>query len=238
MTLVEVLMAMAVFALVSAGVMAGMIQSRRLTMGSVAQSSAQAAVESYMEQMESMNLQFLVNSANSNPLIPTWTACYGIPTQQDSTTGSDPLVWSNTGTGTPSIPDITTLTPGVTPTGLGIVDNLKEIPANPNSSGSTTTWNVVWPHANLSTVWTSQAATPTATVNETNSAPKTNNLHMNIWVWITDLSATNSIASSANPNAYAQTVYGITIIYTWQFWDGLGMQYFMGTLHSVRSKVS
>jgi type II secretory pathway pseudopilin PulG len=229
MTLVEVMVAMTILATVCAGLLGGMVQSRRLTEGSNAQASAQAAVESYLEQLENMDIHLLVGNApqGAPSIIPNWAANYDIPTQQDSTLGGDPLRWSNTGTGSPAIPQLETLTPGVTPgTPAGIVDNLKEIPFNPNNQGVAATWASIWPNA-------------INTTNPDNSAnPKTNTLHMNIWVWVTDLTAANSNPSAANPTAFAQSVYGITIIYTWQFYDGFGTQYFMGTLHAVRSPIS
>jgi hypothetical protein len=229
MTLVEVVVATFLLAVLSVGIFGGMIQSRRLTEGSNAQASAQAAVESYLEQLENMDIHLLLGNApqNAPSIIPNWTANYDIPTQQDSTLGGDPLRWSNTGTGIPAIPELDTLTPGVTPTTpAGIVDNLKEIPFNPSNQGASTTWASIWPNAK-------------STANPDNSAnPMTNTLHMNIWVWITDLTTGNSNPSATNPNAFAQSVYGITIIYTWQFYDGFGTQYFMGTLHAVRSPIS
>ncbi|HXA14553.1 MAG TPA: prepilin-type N-terminal cleavage/methylation domain-containing protein [Opitutaceae bacterium] len=216
MTIIEVAVALSILGLVFAGVLGGLIQSRRLTEGSVAQSSAQAAVESYMEQMLSMPLASLtgsINGINTN----TAPAPYQIPTMKDET-NTDYLEISNNGSTTPTIPDLSTLTPGVTPTTpAGIIDNLKEIPANPNNPGTLSTWTVIWPNAQL------------ATSNQTNATPRTNNLHMNIWVWLTDLSGTT-------PNA--QTVYGITMIYTWQFWDGFGTQYFMGSLRNIRSNAT
>jgi Tfp pilus assembly protein PilV len=227
-TLVEIITALFVLWLVIAGALAGLIQSRRLTEGSVAQSSAQAAVESYMEQMMSMPLASLIgtnnngiNTSNTNTYITatsggtsTGSQWYVIPTQKDET-NYDGLEISNNGSSTPTIPDPSTLTPGKTPiTPAGVIDNLKEIPANPNAPGTLTTWSALWPNA-LST------SIPTNT-----ATPRTNNLHMNIWVWLTDLSNTT-------PNA--QAVYGITIIYTWQFWDGFGTQYFMGSLRNIRS---
>ena len=220
MTLIEVTMALTIAVMVFAGVLGGLVQSRRLTEGSLAQSNAQSAVASYMEQLKSMAIYDLINDDSTTyPKLvdsagnyqPHLDSSYSLPTiQNESTAGADPLVTSN---GT-AIPDITTLTPGHTPS--GIIDNLKEIPANPSNEGSPTSWSTVWPGAQLSTA------------NETNSSPMSNNLHMNVWVWVTSLSSTGT---------YAQNTYGITMIYTWQFWDGFETQYFMGSLHSIRSIV-
>ena len=216
MTLVEVMVALTIVVMVFAGTLAGLVQSRRLTEGSLAQSNAQAAVASYMEQLKSMPIYQLIGDPNqtvdnAGNYTPNLGASFSLPTiQNDSTAGADPLMTSN---GT-AIPTISSLIPGQTPT--GVIDNLKEVPANPSNPGSATTWNAVWPAAQLSTA------------NETNTTPMSNNLHVNIWVWVTDLSGTST---------YAQNVYGITMIYTWQFKDGLGTQYFIGTLRSVRSIV-
>jgi prepilin-type N-terminal cleavage/methylation domain-containing protein len=245
MTLTEVMVAMLIFGLMSAGVVAGLVQSRRLTEGSVAQASAQAAVESYMDQLESMSLQQLLNLDSNNN--PQWTPLYAIPTQktEDPVTGLDPLVWSNIAAanppaqgfgGLPTIPQLSTLrlTPGVTP--AGVVDNLKEIPADTNNPGAQTTWNGktgIWPGANYGTANLPEDS------NGNVIQPHTNNLHVNIWVWVSDLSDPNpAVDATLNPTGNAQAVYGITIIYTWQFNNGLGTQYYMGTLHTVRSSLT
>jgi hypothetical protein len=54
------------------------------------------------------------------------------------------------------------------------------------------------------------------------------NMHLNLWVWIKNLSGTPT---------YAQKTYGITIIYTWQFVDGNRIRYSVGTVRSIRSAV-
>jgi hypothetical protein len=49
-----------------------------------------------------------------------------------------------------------------------------------------------------------------------------------MWVWISDL-------TSATANA--QKIFGITVIYTWQYQDGGRSRYSMGTVHAMRSSV-
>jgi prepilin-type N-terminal cleavage/methylation domain-containing protein len=245
MTLPEVMVAMLIFGLLGTGIAASFIQSRKLTEGSVAQANAQAAVESYMEQMENMLLTDLTcPTTNAGTVLrdsqgnPTFAALGMIPTRKtNAVQPDDVLVWSNNGSGTPTIPLLSSIIPGVTHTSAlntalstGIVDNLKEIPATPNNPGATTTWSTLWPSADN--------YAPTGAPALTTPTPSQNNLHMDIWVWVTDLTQTNSATSATNKNGNAQTVYGITIIYMWQFNNGAGIQYFLGTLHSIRSVLS
>jgi hypothetical protein len=235
MTLLEVMVAMFLLTLLSIGTAAALLQSRRLTEGSVAQANAQAAVESYMEQMENMTLKNLTcpNTSGGVQLVnaqgnPSFAAGGMIPTQKTNVVASDALVWSNTGAGIPTnIPLLSNVNPGVTPTSIfpGVVDNLKEIPATPGNPGAPTTWGALWPTAN-------NPAPPVT------PAPSKNNLHMDIWVWVTDLTQPNASTDSTNKNGNAQTVYAITMIYMWQFNSPAGIQYFIGTLHSIRSPLS
>jgi type II secretory pathway pseudopilin PulG len=241
MTLVEVMMAIIIFAIMATGIAATLLQSRRLTEGSVAQANAQAAVESYMEQMENMLLTDLtcptladgvtvLKDAQGNP---TFGAFGLIPTRtNNNSTPNDPLVWSNTGSGHPAIPNLASIIPGVTHTLTfpGVVDNLKEIPATPNNPGQPTTWAALWPSADNSA--------PAGAPGPTTPFPSTNNLHVDIWVWVTDLTQQNAAASSTNIYGNAQTVYGITIIYMWLYNSPAGKQYYIGSLHSIRSILS
>ena len=107
MTLVEVMVSMTILLLIMAGLIATMIQSRRMTEGSIRQNMAVNIVTSYLEQMKGM--------ANTSLTISP------IPTQDDEAT-SDTLTPS---TGTP--PSLSSFTPGGT-TPAGCVDNLKDFP--------------------------------------------------------------------------------------------------------------
>jgi hypothetical protein len=207
-----------------------MIQSRRMTEGSIAQGSALAAAESYMEQMRGMSLASLVNSGGlldtaQNPL-PNLSASYQILTELDNVT-TDSL-WTSTGTP----PDIGAagFTPGNTP--AGVVNNLKDIPADPLNVGSQLSWNAsttigsttfaaVWPGANNYADGSGTAFT----------APMQKNIHVDFWVWIKDISVGTGLPA-AQHNAYS-----ITLIYTWKFWDGLEWQSFTGCLRTIRSVV-
>ncbi|HXA81353.1 MAG TPA: hypothetical protein VNV14_08775, partial [Opitutaceae bacterium] len=154
MTLVEVMTALLIATLVFCGVIAVLIQSRRLTEGSVAQNAALSAVESYIEQMKCMN----ANNLTATP----------IPTQKnyDSTDLSGQLTPS---TGTP--PKLSSFTPGNTSTApAGVVDNLQDIPSNVNSPGATIAWTNLWPKAKNY---------PTGAL----ATAKSNDLHLDVWVW-------------------------------------------------------
>jgi hypothetical protein len=223
MTLVETMVALLVGSLVFAGIIGGLVQARQLTARSVAQATVEATVESYMEQMKSMPLQNLIcptgAPANADGS-PSWTKEATITIQ--TATGNDTLIWSDNGS-TTTIPPFSDLIPGVTHP-AGVVDNLKELATNPQNPGAPTTWKAIWPYA---------ANLPATGI------PSQNNLHLNVWVWVTDLSDPDPATTAQNTNGNAQAVYGLTIIYTWQFYDGLGgTRYFMGSLHAIRSSLS
>jgi type II secretory pathway pseudopilin PulG len=204
MTLLEVIIALSILALSLGGILAALIQSRRLTEGSVVQNSAVTIVQGYVEQMKNMDLPVLINAdGNGNAQLG---ASYSIPTLLDQAT-TDPLA---TSTGTP--PALSSLTPGVTPSGLGIVDNLKSIPAQSVTAGPSVTWSTAWPGAQNY---------PTGTAGR-------NDLHLNLWVWISDLTGTT---------AGSKPMYGITVIYTWQYQNGARTSYIMGTVRAIRSLV-
>lgn len=217
MSLAEVMVSMLVLTILCMGLLAGLLQSRRLTDGSVCQNSAQAAVQSYIEQLKNMSAATLCNYwANG---VPPATS-YVIPTEINDA-NADGL--STTPTSTPP-PDLSTLTPGVTP--AGVVDNLKDITADPTRQGAVTTWAKLWPNAHY------PAATNTITSNDASTSPSVspyfNDLHLNIWLWVTDLT----------PNfAASEKCYGITLIYTWEFWDGYRFKYYMASVRTTHSAV-
>lgn len=228
MTLVEVVIALSILALSLGGILAALIQSRRLTEGSVAQNSALTIVQGYVEQMKNMELMQIVNSATdpASGGIPSLGSSFNIPTRfkEPPTTGSDNgLDTLNTSTGAP--PSLSLLKPGVTPSvnpapgGGTIVDNLKDFSDNSGLQGTATAWSTIWPHAQ-------NFPTPSSLVQTSTAYP--GDLHLNMWVWVQDLSGTT-------PNATA--VYGITLIYTWQFTDGNKIRYLTGTVRSIRSAV-
>lgn len=69
LTLVEVLIATLVLGMVLMGILATVIQSRRMTEGSVVQNSANAILQGYIEQMKTMAYETdLVSSPTSTPV--------------------------------------------------------------------------------------------------------------------------------------------------------------------------
>ena len=211
LTLVEVAIALSVLALCLGGILAALLQSRRLTDGSIVQTSAVMVVQGYIEQMKTMGLPDLINATGPTPT--------PIPTRFDDAHG-DPLLVS---TGTP--PTLSSLIPGDTNSApAGAVDNLKDFPdrSGTQGQGSAVDWGTTWPKALV-------YPTPSASVPTSTAYP--GDLHLNLWVWIQNLTG----VSGGSTNA--ADVYGITIIYTWQLKDGAKIRYFMGSVRTIRSKV-
>jgi len=224
MTLIEILMALAVLSMALMGILAVQMQSRRLTEGSVYQNTALTIVQGYLEQMKNIDLNSLLNAdANGNPQIGT---SYTLPTKYSDTV-TDTI---KTSTGTP--PALTAITPGVTPS--GVQDNLKGFDmakdlAATNMTNTDTTYYDVTRQVAWTTVW--PGATDYSTASEFGLASANtgqNDLHLNLWVWISDLSGTST---------YAKKTYGITVIYTWQFRDGKNIRYAIGTVRTIRSNI-
>jgi len=137
-----VLIASLVLAVLCGGILAMIIQSRRLTEGSIVQNSIVTVMQGYIEQVKSMEYGLLAPSLPSAPSTdPT------IPTVLDEVT-PDPLTlsWGTPPTAMPAI--------GTTPTGA--ITNTKTIaiktpvvnadgstsPLNPNDTVTLTIW--VW----------------------------------------------------------------------------------------------
>lgn len=218
MTLVEVIISMTVLAVAMGGIFASLMQSRRLTEGSVVQNSALTIVQGYIEQMKNMELKEVVGGVDTDGVPLLNTNSFGIPTQLDATT-TDTL---QTSTGSP--PLLSSIVPGVTPS--GVVDNLRgydilkdstDTSLDLTDSGDAATGSVVW-----TTAWPGASTYPAAT-----TVGRTH-LKMNIWVWVTDLTGSSSSA---------QRVFGVTLIYTWQYLDGGRVKYHLGTVRTIRSTV-
>jgi Tfp pilus assembly protein PilV len=219
MTLAEVLIALGILAISIGGILATLLQSRRLTERSVAEASALTIVQGYVEQMKNMELVQLTGKTDTkgNPVVNP--ASYAIPTLLDDTTPDNLM----TSTGSP--PALSSITAGVTPE--GVVDNLRSFDmakdaaatssSSKDSESTTKTQMVSW-----SSVWPKARAFPTTTVGLVD-------LKLNLWVWVSDLSNTSTVQ--------AQRVFGVTIIYTWQYRNGKNTKYAVGTVRTIRSAV-
>ncbi len=126
LTLIEVTFAMGILTMVCLGVLQAMLQSRRMTEGSVRQASIASLVQGYMEQFKS--IKFAADTSNSLPSSSTaspgstaadWESYTGAPSgippilpakgaDQSSTT-----IYLVPGTAPTSLPDISTLSTGV-----------------------------------------------------------------------------------------------------------------------------
>lgn len=218
LTLVEVIISMTVLSLTMGGIFAILIQSRRLTEGSVAQNSALTIVQGYLEQMKNMELSSLTGGLDSDGEPVVDTNSFAVPTMLDSSTPD--ALWTSTGTP----PDLASIVPGTTPT--GVVDNLRAFDIlkddTDTSSGGSDSGEAATPLVQWTAAWPNARNYPaTATVGRTD-------LKMNFWIWVTDLSGSSG---------FAQRVFGVTIIYTYQVLDGGKPRYFVGTVRAIRSKV-
>lgn len=210
-TLVEIAVSLTLFALVMTGVIAVLLQSRRLTESSIYQNSATTIVQGYVEQMKGMELADLPYYTSDGTLVAgsgtaadaalsyyTYTsntlvagpksgctASNDVSTRLDENT-RDPLFISS---GSP--PDVATITPG-TAAPSGVIDNVKYVDIN---------------------------QTPTNANDD---------LQLRMWVWILDL-------TSSSPNS--TTVRSITVIYQWRVKNGARFRYSIGTVRTIRSDV-
>jgi type II secretory pathway pseudopilin PulG len=209
-TLVEITVSMTILAMIMTGVIAVLVQSRRLTEGSIAQNSATTIVQGYIEQMKNMELSDLPYYTSSGTLMPGsgttadatlpyynytsnslvtgpkagCTASNDISTRLDET-NKDPLFISS---GTP--PDTSTITPGAAAPS-GVVDNVKLIDINDTDDNS-------------------------------------DDLQLRLWVWVQDMTGSGISAT---------TVRSITIIYQWRVKDGARFRYSLGSVRTIRSDV-
>ena len=221
MTLVEVMFATGVLTIALGGILATFMQSRRLTEGSVYQNAALTIVQGYMEQIKNMDLVSMVGGADPNGLPVLNSTSFTIPVYFDRVT-PDGL---KTSTGTP--PTIASINNGVTP--VGVQDNLKGFDmakdltsidlTGTDTSGYGTSklvpWTTLWPGARDYT-----------NVFPTGSTTGANNLHLNVWVWVKDVST-----------ARATKVFSITMIYTWAYSDGGRVRYVTNSVRCLRSAV-
>ena len=153
-TLIEVLIASMVMTIIMCGILTTMIQSRRLTEGSIVQNSANTILQGYIEQVKALDFNSLPYSPTTapNPFV-VGTSVY-VATEIGSGT-ADRLYLS---AGVPPDP-----MPAIGTAPLGAVDNPKLIPlkipvVNPNDNLSLNVW-----------LWVNALSDPTNHVTDTKS---------------------------------------------------------------------
>jgi hypothetical protein len=249
MTLIEVIIAMLVFALLLGGILDLQIQSRRMTEGGLYQNAALTVVQGYLEQLKKIDMPTLLKSTTKDSvgnILPYTTGAYAIPLIRGNPAGggatSDPFVVTPL-TLNQSPPALSTITPGTTPTVTpAIYDNLrnfdmaKDLTATNVSSTDTTAatgqllWTTAWPNAQNYPPYNGPSTTtnPYTGNNNVTASCGATDLKLNMWIWIQNFTGAN--ANTAN-------VYGIIIIYTYQYYDGHQIHYFIGTIRTMRSSV-
>ena len=219
MTLAEVMVSLAILAVALGGLLSGLLQTRRLTEGTLDQTMLLNVVYGYLEQMRQMNLGQLINdptNAGGLTVTPHLNVSYAIPTVSSTAAADGSLATDTLYTSVGLPPALPGLVPGVTPN--GVTDNLRDVPRGASGAKSApAAWSAVWPGA----------------LTHPSSGCHAGDLHLNLWVWITDLSET------ASPRTLGpDQVYGITLIYTWQQQDGGRTSYHLGCVHAIRTAVS
>jgi hypothetical protein len=232
LTIIESVISLCILSLAVGGILAAMMQTRRLTEGSIAQNTALTIVQGYLEQLKNMNIGSTDTALTKDGALVNSLSNLTSPQPIRSLFSDATTDIITPSTGTP--PALSTLVPGTTPKGVGIMDNLrsfdmaKDPTAKTETSADTTTgaataqvpWTTQWPGAASYTGAASNGVL-SATTGRTD-------LHLNLWVWIQDLS---------NVLTNAKNVYGITVIYTWQYSDGGRIRYAMGSVRTMRSIV-
>ena len=212
MTLVEVVVAVGVLAMLLGGILTSLVQMRRQAAASVAQATALTIVQGYIEQIKNIPLQQFVNSdpadKQNNPRL---TVSFALPTLKDQSSTAVPLYTTQS---TVPLYTLTGARPGVTPTGG--VDNLQSFDMDSRAIAGTATWAAIWPGAN-------SALNPYPT-----TIPGKTDLRTNFWVQISDLTPASSAQSK---------VYSVVIVYTWQYLDGGNIKYRMDSVRTMRSAV-
>lgn len=162
MTIVEVMFASGILAMVLLGVLQGMLQSRRMTEGSIRQATCASLVQGYMEQIKSLKYATTLNALPSSPsatpgsgTLTDWQDYVGTPGTDDS----NPVLTLKDS----SQADVDfCLTAGAAPAAL---PDISTLPTN--------------------------ASLHTESVDIDNISSNTDNCTLNMWVWINSLSGTN-----------------------------------------------
>jgi hypothetical protein len=136
MTLVEVVTALCLIALISTSLIAASVLTRRLTEVAVYQSSVAAIMQGYVEQIKNMPYDMLPISPPSTTAMTdaTYVGLYSLATQKDDTT-TDPLILSPL----PLLAPANLLPPAI-PT--GVYDNTKTFDVNRGNDLTLHIW--VW----------------------------------------------------------------------------------------------
>lgn len=152
LTLVEVMVAVGVLTMLAGGMLAALIQSRKLTEGSIYQSSANTVMQGYIEQIKNMEFADLPYTTSSGTVVPgsvvgspatllTRSVTRVIASDGTVENAKDALVISTATT----IPAPSAMLSGTTPT--GVVENIKTFdinstPDNPNDDLRLRLW--IW----------------------------------------------------------------------------------------------
>ena len=114
MTLVEVLISSLVMTMLVSGILATIIQTRRLTEGSIVQNSANTILQGYIEQMKTMayDTDLVCSPATAvNP--PVVGTSLSVPCARDETPAGQDPIYLSAGTPPATLPAIGTMPPGV-----------------------------------------------------------------------------------------------------------------------------
>lgn len=136
LTLVEVVFASAILSMVMLGVLQGMLQSRRMTEGSVRQASVASLVQGYMEQMKSLKYGDLTVSPTATPgtgLASDWNAANEVVLKDSTQTNT--IIYLAVGNAPTSLPAISSL-----PTDASLHTETVDIDSATNSTLSMWVW--------------------------------------------------------------------------------------------------
>jgi len=207
------MIAMAVSVTIIGGVLAAFVQTRRLAAASIAQNCAVTIVQGYIEQIKNIQLMDFVNGTPGDALNnPNLAVSYDLHTQKGPSTADE--ISLHTTPSTVAAATLLNAAVGTTPT--GVYDNLQTFDMDIHNANSNNTWAAIWPNAN------------TALVAYPSTTPGSNDLRMNIWVQISDLTPTAAATCKA---------YGVLVVYTWQYTDGAKIRWGKDSVRTVRSIV-
>ena len=162
MTIVEVMFAGGILAMVVMGTLQGMMQSRRMTESSIRQATVASLVQGYMEQIKSLKYASTLNALPSSPSVTpsggtlaAWQAYLGTAGTDDS---NPTLILKDSNQS-----DVTfCICAGAAPASLPAIGTLP-----------------------------TDASFHTESVDIDNINSTTDNTQLNMWVWINNLSGTN-----------------------------------------------